>query len=183
MGCGVWAGKAAKFKVGFRDIDLKELFRRSRGAIPLPRPIREDLHSCPLFVTFGKNSHLWQEETTLYMRAFPLWFYFTYFLFHNFYYIKSRTYFLFPLCPYNFFKGKGETKITLSIHGGAKRRIHFPLKTEGHSSCLLEDLFFSLFLIFYFLSWRFVVAVVFFFSFGVLDEIRSSVWTIFVIDI
>ena len=120
--------------------------------------------------------------------AFPLWFYFTYFLFHkvNFYYIKSRAYFLFPLCPYNFFRGKGETKITLSMHGGAKRRIHFPLKTEGHSSCLLEDLFFSLFFIFYFLSWRFVVVVVvvvffFFFSFGVLDEIRSSVWTIFVI--
>ena len=27
------------------------------------------------------------------------------------------------------------------MHGGARRRIHFPLKTEGHSSCLLEDLF------------------------------------------
>ena len=79
-GGGVWAGKAAKFKVGFRDIDLKELFRRSRGAIPLPRPIREDLHSCPLFVTFGKNSHLWQEETTLYMRFSPLILFYLFFI-------------------------------------------------------------------------------------------------------
>ena len=79
-GGGVWAGKAAKFKVGFRDIDLKELFRRSRGAIPLPRPIREDLPSCPLFVTFGKNSHLWQEETTLYMRFSPLILFYLFFI-------------------------------------------------------------------------------------------------------
>ena len=69
----------------------------------------------------------------------------------------------------------------LYMHGGVKQRIQFPLKTKGYSSCLLEDLFFSQsFFIpvdFFFL----VVVVVVSSSFGVLDEIPSSVWTIFVI--
>ena len=84
VGGGAGGREAAKFKVGFRDIDLKELFRRSRGGNTPPSSNQGRSSQLPFICYF------WQKFSLMTRRDNPLYALFPFdFILLIFYFIKS----------------------------------------------------------------------------------------------